>query len=205
MIIPIGAQNTFVLNQALKRNYPFLVAGICVVCDIFLVIIGVYGGGIIFNQSQLSLNLLTWGGIFFLTVYGSMALADGIKKYRTLLPKTQIEDEVGNIIVESLPPRKKPCLTIIFGALAVTLLNPHVYLDTIVILGSVGNQYTMDMRGAFVAGCIIASISWFYALTYGAIRLADYLIRPKVQVGIDIVVALTMWMIAFSLLNQWAK
>ena len=91
---------------------------------------------------------------------------------------------------------------VLVGALAVTLLNPHAYLDTVVILGSIGNQMEPELRLAFALGTFSASIVWFLCLTSAASKLAPWLSQPKVQKTIDIIIGLVMWLIALSLLNR---
>ena len=182
MIIPIGAQNAFVLNQGIKRNHHLTTAAVCSVLDMVFISLGIFGGGAILSQNELLLTVVTLGGIAFLSVYGLMSLKSAFK------PIEQVEKHH-----EVIARGRR---TVILGALAVTVLNPHLYLDTVVILGSIGGQFEGHDRIAFAVGTILASFTWFYALSMGAAKLGPTLSKPKVKRGIDIAVAAMMFTIA---------
>jgi L-lysine exporter family protein LysE/ArgO len=188
MIIPIGAQNSFVLNQAIKRNYHLIAAGICVVCDALLMTLGVFGGGTLFASNGLMFTLITWGGILFLAGYGLLSFK------AVLYPKTSADKTTNE---------HKSLKMVIITTLAVTLLNPHVYLDTVVILGSVSSQFVGNEKIAFTMGMVLASILWFVSLSLGAAKLSKQLSRTKVKQSIDFTVGVIMWAIAGSLLVNW--
>ncbi|EPF9306968.1 LysE/ArgO family amino acid transporter [Vibrio vulnificus] len=182
MIIPIGAQNAFVLNQGIKRNHHLTTAAVCSILDMVFISLGIFGGGAILSQNELLLTAVTLGGIVFLSVYGLMSLKSAFK------PIEQVEKHH-----EVIARGRR---TVILGALAVTVLNPHLYLDTVVILGSIGGQFEGHDRIAFAIGTTLASFTWFYALSMGAAKLGPTLSKPKVKRGIDIAVAAMMFTIA---------
>ncbi|MEI8657459.1 LysE/ArgO family amino acid transporter [Vibrio sp. Hal054] len=193
MIIPIGAQNAYVLNQGIKRNHHLTTATICSVMDVFFISLGIFGGGALLSQNETLLTVVTLGGIAFLTFYGWLS-------FRAAL---QSSDEQ-----ESQPQKlARGRRAVILGALAVTVLNPHLYLDTVVILGSIGGQFEGSDRLAFALGTMTASFVWFYGLSIGAAKLAPVLSKPKTKKTIDLIVASMMFIIAFalakSLYTQW--
>ncbi|CCN83875.1 Arginine exporter protein argO [Vibrio nigripulchritudo SFn27] len=185
MIIPIGAQNAYVLNQGIKRNHHLTTATICSLLDVFFISLGIFGGGAILSQNEVLLTSVTLGGIAFLTVYGLMSLKSAFAPAEKKESTAQITARGKRAVV--------------LGALAVTVLNPHLYLDTVVILGSIGGQYEGHDRIAFAIGTILASFAWFYSLSMGAAKLGPTLSKPKVKKGIDIGVAAMMFTIAFIL------
>ncbi|WGY45957.1 MULTISPECIES: LysE/ArgO family amino acid transporter [unclassified Vibrio] len=190
MIIPIGAQNAFVLNQGIKRNHHLTTATLCSFLDIFFISLGIFGGGAILTQNEWLLALVTLGGILFLIFYGIQSLKSAFDQQQASSDKQAM-----------LRGRR----AVILGTLAVTVLNPHLYLDTIVILGSIGGQFEGSDRLSFAIGTILASFVWFYSLSIGAAKLAPTLSKPKVKKIIDLVVAAVMFLIAFTLGHnlQW--
>ncbi len=184
MIIPIGAQNSHILNQAIKRNHHITTATICMLCDVVLISAGVFGGGKLLGLNQHLLMAITLAGVAFLLTYGAMAFKNAWEyKYEASL-------ESGSV---------KSRKMVIMATLAVTLLNPHVYLDTVVVLGSVGAKFESQERIAFAVGTLMASVLWFYGLALGAANCSQWLCQPKVQRCIDIAVGFIMWMLAYSL------
>ncbi|HHP5765710.1 TPA: LysE/ArgO family amino acid transporter [Vibrio parahaemolyticus] len=188
MIIPIGAQNAYVLNQGIKRNHHLTTATICSVLDMIFISLGIFGGGAILSQNEVLLTSVTLGGIAFLSFYGLLSLKSAFK------PENESESK-GEVVARG---RR----TVILGALAVTVLNPHLYLDTVVILGSIGGQFEGYDRIAFALGTIMASFVWFYTLSMGAAKLGPTLSKPNVKKGIDIAVALMMFTIAYVLASE---
>jgi L-lysine exporter family protein LysE/ArgO len=184
MIIPLGAQNAYILGQGINRNHHLLAATLCIVCDIALIWAGIFGVSVLINSSELLTLIITWGGILFLGVYGLVS-------FKAVL-SNRYEQSNNHSVFKS----KK---VVIATTLAVTLLNPHVYLDTVMILGSVGSQFKGNAQLAFGVGTIIASILWFYGLATGAAKMGPFLAQPKVLRVIDFVVGCIMWFIAFSL------
>lgn len=184
MILPIGPQNAFVLSQGIRRQYAVMVAGLCAVSDAILISLGVFGGGALLAQSPLLLQIVTWSGVIFLSWYGWGAFRAAFGARDTQL----------NLDTQTQHSRYR----IIMIVLAVTWLNPHVYLDTVVVLGSLGEQFG-DLRLWFVMGAVTASIVWFFALALLSSWLAPWLQKSKVHRVINFSVGLIMWIIAFQL------
>ncbi|NOH80194.1 amino acid transporter [Vibrio sp. RE86] len=187
MIIPIGAQNAYVLNQGIKRHHHLTTATICSVLDIVFISLGIFGGGALLSQNETLLMLVTLGGIAFLVIYGTLSLKSAFA--------SQAEESHFN---QTLRGKR----AVILGALAVTVLNPHLYLDTVVILGSIGGQFEGQDRIAFAIGTMMASLVWFFSLSIGAAKLGPVLSKPKVKQGIDITVAIMMYVIALMLAKE---
>jgi len=188
MIIPIGAQNSHILNHGIKRNHHFLAATICMLCDVVLIALGVFGGAKLIASSPSLVTIISWGGICFLLAYASLSFRQAwLNNYQ------QAHELAAGI-------NKKPWL-VVASTLAVTLLNPHVYLDTVMILGSVGGQFDGNEKIAFAMGTMLASILWFYSLAGAAAKMSPWLNQAKVKRAIDLLVGLIMCAIAFSLFN----
>ncbi|MCR9422764.1 LysE/ArgO family amino acid transporter [Vibrio sp. RM-69-4] len=185
MIIPIGAQNAYVLNQGIKRNHHLTTATICSLLDVIFISLGIFGGGALLSSNEILLTSVTLGGVAFLSFYGFISL-------RSAFTSTSTNESDGEVIARG----KR---TVILGALAVTVLNPHLYLDTVVILGSIGGQFEGHDRIAFALGTMMASFVWFYSLSIGAAKLGPTLSKPNVKKGIDMAVAIMMFSIAFIL------
>ena len=184
MIIPIGAQNAYVLGRGINRNHHLLAATICIVFDIALITAGIFGASALISSNEYLMLFITWGGILFLFTYGVLSF------------KASFQNNYQKMVTESLFKSRKVVIATIF---AVSLLNPHVYLDTVVILGSVGGQFEGQDKLSFAAGTMLASIIWFYSLALGAAKMGPFLSQPKILRGIDFVVGCIMWAITFSL------
>nr|WP_322939659.1 LysE/ArgO family amino acid transporter [Pseudomonas sp. s4] len=182
LIMAIGAQNAFVLAQSLRREHHLPVAALCIVCDALLVAAGVFGLASLLAQSPALLAVARWGGAAFLLWYGSQALL------RAARPQA--------LHVADSAPRS--LRAVLLAALAVTLLNPHVYLDTVVLIGSLGAQ--QPEPGAYAAGAASASFLWFSTLALGAAWLAPWLAKPLTWRLIDLGVALMMFAVAAQLI-----
>lgn len=185
MLIPIGAQNSYVLNQSIKRNNHIIAAIICVLFDMSFMAIGVYGGAVMLNEYSLLMTIITWAGAAFLLCYGFTSIKAGIKRTN---PQSVNDDE------------QKSLKVVVLTTLAVTLLNPHVYLDTVVIVGSVSAQFQGSDKTGFAVGIMLASALWFSCLTLGGAKMSTLLSRPKVRASIDIFMGLLMWFIAVTLI-----
>jgi len=188
LIVAIGSQNAYLLRQALKREFVFACVAVCVLCDALLIAAGVAGmGGLISNAPAL-LWWLKIGGALFLAVYGWRAAR------AALHPATLAPDEAA---APAARPSRKAVLAAMLGF---SLLNPHVYLDTVILLGSVGGQQPGGGRLAFALGAMLASALWFSALGFGARYLAPLFARPLAWRLLDGLIAVVMWSIAVSLL-----
>ncbi|MFV3414050.1 LysE/ArgO family amino acid transporter [Pseudomonas nitroreducens] len=175
LIIAIGAQNAFVLAQSLRREHHLSVAALCVLCDAILVSAGVFGLAKILAENPTLLAIARWGGVAFLSWYGVKALR------RAIAPEAMAD-------ATQTGPRSRR--TVLLAALAVTLLNPHVYLDTVLLIGSLGAQQAAP--GAYAMGAASASLLWFFTLALGAAWLAPWLARPATWRLVDLMVAVMM-------------
>lgn len=183
LILAIGAQNAFVLRQGLRRAHVFAVCLTCAVSDAALIVAGVGGFGWLVAHFPWIEPVMTWGGAAFLIVYGAFSLR------RALGPPEALDAAQG---------APGPLSTTLLTCLALTWLNPHVYLDTVVLLGSVSTQY--DHRAAFGFGAVTASFCFFFALGYGARAAAPFFARPTAWRVLDAVVAGIMWIVAAGLI-----
>ena len=184
LIIAIGAQNAFVLGQGLRRNHPLMVAMVCALCDAILIAAGVAGLGTLIAAYPLLTKIAAWGGGAFLIWYG-------IGAFRRLFETETLSDDTRS---------KKGWKAVLSTTLAVTLLNPHVYLDTVVMLGGIGGQYPADERLGFALGAMTASFVWFFSIALGAAWLAPYVARPITWKIVDAITCAVMWLVAYSLL-----
>jgi L-lysine exporter family protein LysE/ArgO len=187
LIIAIGAQNAFVLRQGLQRHFIGSVVAVCILADIGLILLGVAGMGLAVKQHPGLLEWLRYVGAAFLAVYGLLALRRAWQGESGLQP-------VGN------GPLSRG--RIVLACLAFTLLNPHVYLDTVVLLGSLSTHYEGNARWLFAAGASTASVLWFLALGYGARLLLPVFRSPLAWRVFDVAIAVFMLTLAVVLLRQ---
>ncbi|PBP97932.1 LysE/ArgO family amino acid transporter [Pseudomonas congelans] len=185
LIMAIGTQNAFVLAQGLRHEHHVAVAMLCIVCDALLVAAGVFGLANVLAQNPTLLAVARWGGVIFLSWYGLQAL-------RRACSRQSLE--------HSAAAGRKSLRTVLLSALAVTLLNPHVYLDTVLLIGSLGAQ--QGVPGAYVAGAASASLLWFSSLALGAAWLAPWLARPATWRMLDLMIAVMMFSVAFQLIRS---
>ncbi|WP_242480638.1 LysE/ArgO family amino acid transporter [Rhodovibrio sodomensis] len=185
LIVAIGAQNAFVLRQGLRRQHVALVVALCTVCDSALITLGAAGVGTLVASSPVLTKLAVYGGAAFLIVYGALTLKNAFKPQRLNLADA---------------PDAVSTRAIVTAALGFSILNPHAWLDTVVLLGGVAGQFPSDQRAVFTGGAILASAVWFVALGAGAAWLSPVLARPKVWRAIDLVIGLVLWTIAGVLL-----
>jgi len=184
LIVAIGAQNVFVLTQGARGNRPWLVAGVCTVCDALLISAGVGGVGRAASQAPLASGLLALAGVLFLAVYGLLALNNAL---RGASPGLDTEAQ------------PTPLGAIVLTALGVSLLNPHALLDTVVLIGGLSGRLDGAGRFSFGLGAVLASGCWFFALSLGGRLLAPVLRRPLAWRVLDALVCLTMWTLAAGL------
>lgn len=183
LIIAIGAQNAFVLRQGLLRQFVLPVVLVCILGDVLCISAGVAGMGAVIKANAWMLELFRWGGAVFLAVYGFMAA----KRAWTGGSALQASGETAGSLAKVLT-----------ACLAFTFLNPHVYLDTVVLLGSIAAQYG-ESRWIFAAGAIVASVVWFTGLGFGARLLQPFFANPKAWQVLDGLIAVVMWAIAATL------
>ncbi|MEH5012413.1 arginine exporter ArgO [Phytobacter diazotrophicus] len=187
LILPLGPQNAFVMNQGIRRQYHIMTALLCTLSDLLLICAGVFGGSALLMQSPWLLGLVTWGGVAFLLWYGYGSL------------KTAFGSHIELASAEAM---KQGRWKIIATMLAVTWLNPHVYLDTFVVLGSLGGQLEAEPKRWFAMGTISASVIWFFGLAMLAAWFAPRLRTAKAQRIINLIVGAVMWVIAAQLAKE---
>jgi len=188
LIIAIGAQNAFVLRQGLLRTHAVAVAALCVAIDWLLIIVGALGFGVLVSRFPAVTRIAAWGGAAFLLAYGALAFRSAAKP--------------GALRAEPLDARRQggSLSSVLATALAVSLLNPHVYLDTVVLLGGVAAQYALPLRTAFVLGACTASSMWFFGLALGARMLTPVFEREVAWRVLDVAIGCVMWWIAVGLI-----
>jgi L-lysine exporter family protein LysE/ArgO len=185
LIVAIGAQNAFVLRQGLRREHVLVVVAICALSDLALIAIGVGGGGLLFTAVPWLVEVVRWVGAAFLLLYGLFAA-------RRALRRSRLET------ADASAPKTTSAMAVAATCLALTWLNPHVYLDTVLLLGTVANTHG-DARWAFAAGAGLGSILWFSALGFGARLLAPLFARPIAWRVLDAVIAVVMIVLAIGL------
>lgn len=185
LIVAIGAQNAFVLAQGVRGAHRLQIALACASSDALLIALGVGGAGALIASQPALLALARWGGAAFLLVYAAMALRRAWHGESMTLPADS----------------QQSVWRVLLATLAVTWLNPHVYLDTVVLLGGVAAQLPAQERFTFGLGAALASWLWFFALAYGARLLAPLFTRPTSWRVLDISVALVMLAVAYQLLQ----
>jgi L-lysine exporter family protein LysE/ArgO len=184
LIIAIGAQNAYVLRQGLRREHVIPVIAICALSDLVLISLGVAGAGFVFDQVPWLVMAVRFAGAAFLLVYAILAARRALRPTATLTAADT--------------PARTSLAVVITTALALTWLNPHVYLDTVVLLGSIASTHGDD-RWWFGLGAGVASIAWFTALGLGARLLAPVFARPLAWRILDGLIAVVMFTIAVSL------
>jgi len=184
LILAIGAQNAFVLRQGLRGAHVFAVCLTCALSDAILIAVGVAGFAAVNEAMPGIAPLMRWGGAAFLLVYGALSFRSAMGPAEVLEPAEGGTGSLGRALATCL---------------ALTWLNPHVYLDTVVLLGSVSTQYA-GQRLAFGIGAVTASFAFFFALGYGARLLRPLFARPMAWRVLEVVVGLTMWAIAAKLI-----
>ena len=182
LIVAIGAQNAFVLRQGIRNEHVLPVVILCAVSDLVLIVAGVAGVGALVTAHPQLMTIARYGGAAFLLGYGLLAAR------RALQPTVMTPGDAGSA---RLPAVLLTCLTL-------TFLNPHVYLDTVVLLGTLASQQG-DGRWRFGAGAAAASTVWFFGLGFGARRLAGLFAKPVTWRILDGVIALTMIALSVSL------
>jgi len=184
LIVAIGAQNAFVLRQGLRRHHVLLVVAVCACSDLALIVAGVAGIGTIVERAPAVLTLVRWFGVAFLVGYGLLAARRAIRG--------------GHL--EAGADRQLSARAVLATALAFTWLNPHVYLDTVLLVGSIASTHGASGRWWFAAGAGVASIGWFTALGFGARGLTPLFSRPNAWRVLDGGIAVVMLTLAASLI-----
>lgn len=183
LIVAIGAQNAFVLRQGLVREHVLAVVAVCALADLLLIAAGVGGIGAVLEHAPTSLTVVRWLGVTFLTAYGVSSL---LRARRTSS-------------LDAAPTSRLGPRTVVLRALALTFLNPHVYLDTVLLLGSVANTHGPTGRWWFAGGAGLGSVLWFSGLGYAARLASPLLARPRAWQVLDVLIAVSMLAIALGL------
>ncbi len=191
LIIAIGPQNLFILQQGVRGRHLFIIALLCTLFDLLLIAIGVGGLGAAIAANERWLTVTTLGGAAFLFGYG-------IRSFRSAWlaqpPDHAPDCAPSNYDLVSLRGT-------VLATLSFSFLNPAAYLDTVLMIGTAGSRFPFDQRVLFGVGAVIASGLWFFTLTYGASRLAPFLHHPAAWRTLDLVSGCIMTGIAFSLCN----
>lgn len=183
LIIAIGAQNAFVLRQGIRREHVGVVVALCMAGDAVLILGGTAGIGALVSRFPLALDVLRWGGAAYLAWWA-------VRSFVSALRPSSLTAEA---------PRSRG--SVVATTLALTYLNPHVYLDTVVLLGGLANQHGPDARWVFAAGAVVGSVVWFSALGYGARALSGVLDSPRTWRVVDLVVGVVMLALALNLVR----
>lgn len=182
LIAAIGAQNAFVIRQGLTRKYVFEVALVSSALDASLILLGVAGLGVVISSVPVLFEIIRWFGVAYLVWFGIGSIRRAINP-----EKMSLEGDTA-----------ATHRTIVLSTVTFSLFNPHVYLDTVVFLGSVANQFA-DSRWWFALGACLASFVWFFSIAYGARSLARYVTSVRFWQVLDSFIALTMFTIAGTL------
>ena len=182
LIVAIGAQNAFVIRQGLTKKHVLLVVTICAVADAALIALGIAGLGAIISGLPWLLEVIRWFGVAYLSWFGVRSIMSAFKN--------ESLDASG---AQSLSKGK-----VVAAVLGFTLLNPHVYLDTVILVGSVANQFGQD-RWAFGLGAMIASVVWFFSIGFGARAASGLMSKPIFWRILDSIIACVMFGIAAML------
>ncbi|HHW7473471.1 TPA: LysE/ArgO family amino acid transporter [Mannheimia haemolytica] len=185
LIVSIGAQNAFLLKQGILKQHIFWIALLCFLGDVFLMTIGVLGLGTLIAELPVVSFIISLLGAIFLLSYGSRSFISVFKSGEYLVANGENATSL------------KKALLITF---AITFLNPHVYIDTVVIVGSIGGKLDFNGKIYFLAGALLCSFIWFFGIGYGASLLSPYFAKRRTWQILDAVTGLIMYFIAFSLL-----
>ncbi|MFM2373848.1 MAG: hypothetical protein RJA75_744 [Actinomycetota bacterium] len=182
LIVAIGAQNAFILRQGLLKKHVLPIVLICAFLDATLIVLGVLGLGSLISLVPGAIEVIRWVGVAFLVWYGSTALRRFMKN------ESLKAAEAGSGTL------KQTILTV----LALTLLNPHVYIDTVIFIGGIANQFQED-KWLFVIGAVTASFIWFFALGFGASKASVLVSKPVFWKILDVFIAAVMYSLAITL------
>jgi L-lysine exporter family protein LysE/ArgO len=182
LIIAIGAQNAFVIRQGLSRSHVLLVVLICATSDALLIFLGTGGLGTVIQSKPDLLEFIRWFGVLYLTWFGA-------KSVRSVLSNQSLE------VGEGTTSSKNAAVLSVLGF---TFLNPHVYLDTVILLGSIANQFEED-RWYFALGASLGSVFWFSAIGFGAKAASRFMSRPVFWKILDSLIAIVMFSVAIFL------
>jgi L-lysine exporter family protein LysE/ArgO len=183
LIVAIGAQNALVLRQGVRREHVGVVVILCMLSDAVLILGGTAGIGALVSRFPGALDVLRWGGAAYLAWWAVRSFASAARPSSL---SAEVTRSRGSVIPTTL---------------ALTYLNPHVYLDTVVLLGSLANQHGPDARWVFAAGAVVGSVVWFSALGYGARALSGVLNSARTWRVVDLVIGVVMLVLAVDLVR----
>ena len=182
LIIAIGAQNAFVIRQGLTKRHVLLVVSICAISDALLILLGIAGLGALISRLPWLLETIRWFGVAYLIWFGIRSLRSAFS----------------NQALDASGVQSGSAKTVVLSVLGFTFLNPHVYLDTVILLGSIGNQFGDD-RWWFGLGAAVASVVWFSSIGFGARAASKFMAKPIFWKVLDLVIAAVMFGIAILL------
>ncbi|KAB0537754.1 L-lysine exporter family protein LysE/ArgO [Pseudochrobactrum saccharolyticum] len=185
LIVAIGSQNAFLLRQGLRNEHVFAVSLTCALSDAILIALGVAGFGTIIGMAPWLDPVMRYGGAAFLIFYGAANMRSALRSSETLASGNSAE--------------KQSLKAAVLTCFALTWLNPHVYLDTVMLLGSISTQFS-GFEFMFAAGAILASFLFFFSLGYGAKWLRPLFAKPSAWRILEAIIAFVMWGIAARLL-----
>ena len=186
LIIAIGSQNAYVLKQGLLKSHVFLICLICALSDALLIALGTSGVGAIIEQHPSWLKWVTWFGAAYLIIFALMSFRAAFN---------------GETLQAASTGSNQNTQTVITTVLALTFLNPHVYLDTVLLIGSIASPYTGNDRLVFTLGAVTASFIWFFGLGYGARFLSPLFAKPMAWKVLNVVIGVVMLWIAYRLIS----
>ena len=182
LIVAIGAQNAFILRLGLTRSHIGIAVALCASADAALIFLGIGGLGRLISHATWLLNVSKWVGVCYLVAFAARSLWSARRPGALIAATT------------TTPTRK----AVVLATLGFTFLNPHVYLDTVLLLGSIGNQYGAH-RWFFALGASLASITWFLSLGFGARLLSNAMAKPATWRVLDLAIGLIMLAVAFNI------
>lgn len=182
LIVAIGAQNAFVIRQGLTRSHVFLVVAICAIADAALIALGIAGLGAAISGLPWLLEVIRWFGVAYLSWFGFKSARAAFK----------------NESLDAAGAAEQSRVKVVTTVLALTLLNPHVYLDTVILVGSIGNQFG-ENKWFFGFGAMLASVVWFTSVGYGAKAASSLMSKPIFWRVLDTIIAVIMFGIAITL------
>jgi len=182
LIVAIGAQNAFILRQGLTRQYVYLIVTICALSDALLIALGTFGLGALIQAIPNLLEIMRWLGVAYLTWFGATSIRKALKTNSLT-------------VAEEIQVSLKKTLLLTLGF---TFLNPHVYLDTVILVGSVANHFG-ENKWFFALGATIASFTWFFSLGLAASKMAVLMAKPVFWKILDVFIAAVMFSLAINL------
>ena len=187
LIIAIGMQSAYVLKQGIMRNHVWIVVLICAICDSFLIILGVNGLGELWASNNMINKIANWGGILFLILYGLKSFHSAFTKNNQISHDNSPIASIKHVILISF---------------SVSLLNPHAFLDTCVVMSGISSNIPLDLKTSFTIGAISASFIWLSALGFGARYLRRFFEKPRSWKILDFIIGSIMLIIAISLMSS---